>query len=99
MGDMASMQFLSNIRPPGWLYRITMWVKYNMLLAAAVHVACFSLQPGIVPEKLSFEYANKSTVAGIVFILINFVVSYRKKFKNLFALAAASFQLVAVLMP
>lgn len=74
-------QFLSNIRPPNHLYVVTKWVKYNMFLAAVVHVLCFSLQAGLKPESLSFEYANKSTVAGIVFILINCIVSYRKKFK------------------
>jgi signal transduction histidine kinase len=74
-------QFLSNIRPPNRLFTITTILKYNLLLAAAVHTACFALQAGLLPEKLSFEYANKSTAAGIVLVLVNCIASYRKKFK------------------
>lgn len=46
-------------------------VKWNLLLSAIAHFIVFYIQPGYKTETFFFEWANKSTLLGVVMIMIN----------------------------
>ena len=73
--------FLNNISKKHILYRVTSFIKINLLLAAVIHFIVFYVRPDYKIETLVFEWANRSTVIGVVMILTNCIYSLAKGFK------------------
>lgn len=77
----VTQMYLTNITRNQVLYKITYLIKINLLVSVFAHAIIFYLRPGHILESIFFEYANKSTLLGALFIGINCIVSYYKKFK------------------
>jgi signal transduction histidine kinase len=73
--------YLTNITRGHLLYKATRLVKINIVVSVVAHSLVFYLQSNYRVESFFFEYANKSTLLGVLFIGVNCVVSYYKKFK------------------
>ncbi|HSF44554.1 MAG TPA: 7TM diverse intracellular signaling domain-containing protein [Chitinophagaceae bacterium] len=73
--------FLSNISKKELLYKVTTFVKYNLLLSAIVHLVLFYFAVDYRIESVAFQWTNKSLNICLVSILINGIVSYRRNFK------------------
>ena len=73
--------FLVNIQKKSLLYRLTSVVKINLLISALTHISVFYWQHPLQYQVFAFEWANKSLLLGIAFILVNCIYSYSQKFK------------------
>lgn len=73
--------FFSNIHKASILYRLTRLVKILVFLFAVIHFIVFYISPGYKTEQLFFELADKTTVTGVILILINSIYSIIKGFK------------------
>lgn len=82
--------FLNNIPGKSFIHRLTIFIKFNILISAISHFIIFYLSPGYRVEEVVFEWANKSTIAGVLIILVNCVVSFSKGFKPALFILAGS---------
>ncbi|HLO79431.1 MAG TPA: 7TM diverse intracellular signaling domain-containing protein [Chitinophagaceae bacterium] len=73
--------FLSNISKDELLYKITVFVKYNLLISGIAHIVTFSLNVDYRIQSAIFEWSNKSLNLGLIFTIIICIVSYLRKFK------------------
>jgi signal transduction histidine kinase len=73
--------FLPNIRKSEWLYKISVFIKYNLLVSAIVHLVLFYLAVDYRIESVVFHWTNKSLNLCLFIILVNGIVSYWRKFK------------------
>ena len=73
--------FLSNIDRKSRLFFWTRVVMINLLVSAAAHAVSFYVKNDYRVDQFFFEWANKSTALGMVFILINCIRSYTRGFK------------------
>ncbi len=73
--------FLSNIKKDELLYKITSFVKYNLLVSGIAHIITFYLNVDYRIEEAVFEWSNKSLNVGLIFTIIICIVSYLRKFK------------------
>ena len=73
--------FLSNISRNEWLYKVTTFIKYNLLVSAAVHLMVFYLAVDYRIESFVFHWTNKSLNLSLFSILFNGIISYRRNFK------------------
>lgn len=74
--------FLINISKTSFLYKATRFVKYMLFVFAAAHFVVFYFRPGYQIEAFVFELADKTTIAGILIILINCIYSVAKGSKS-----------------
>jgi signal transduction histidine kinase len=72
--------FLSNIGKETTLYRVTIIIRWNVFLSGIIHYIFF-LKAESNLQNVIFEWADKSTVVAIFFILINCFYSIKKGFK------------------
>ena len=82
--------FLNNINRESFIYRLTIFIKFNILISAIIHIIIFYQRPGYQIEEAAFEWANKSTIAGVLIIPINCIVSFLKGFKPAMFMLAGS---------
>ncbi|MDQ2721422.1 MAG: ATP-binding protein [Bacteroidota bacterium] len=73
--------YLHNIPKKSFLYKITLFVKWNLLLSAVAQLAVFYFKSNVVTETIIFAWADNSAVIGVVFIIINCVYSVYNGFK------------------
>ena len=73
--------FLLNIKREGLLYRITIFVKWNLVLSFLIQSIVFFLKPDIEIETFIFNWTDNSSVVGVLFVLINCIVSLFKGYK------------------
>jgi signal transduction histidine kinase len=73
--------FLSNIRRDELLYKVTAFVKYNLLISGIAHIVTFALNVDYRIQSAIFEWSNKSLNLGLIFTIIICIVSYLRKFK------------------
>jgi signal transduction histidine kinase len=73
--------FLSNIRKEEILYKITSFVKYNLLISGMAHVITFYLNVDYRIQENIFDWSNKSLNLGLIFTIIICIISYTRKFK------------------
>jgi signal transduction histidine kinase len=84
--------FLINIKRGGLLYRVTLVVKWNLILSFLIQSIVFFFKPNIKIETFVFNWTDNSSVVGVLFVLINCIVSLIKGYK------AALFLLVGQLV-
>lgn len=91
--------YLENIPKRSFLYKITRLAKWNLLLSAVTQLAVFYFET-FTPftETIVFEWADKSSIIGVVLIIINCIYSLYYGFKpSLFILAGFGCFLVGAL--
>lgn len=90
--------FLINIQSKSILYKITSVVKHMLFVFAIAHFAVFYLRPGYKIEGFMFQLADKTTIAGVLIILINCIYSVAKGSKPaIFTLVGISVFLIGSL--
>lgn len=73
--------FLINIKPSSLLYKIIIFLKWSSFLLAIIQFIIFYIQPANNIEVFVFQWANKTTLASFIFILLACMYSFYKGFK------------------
>lgn len=73
--------FFANIKPSSWLYKITLIVKWNLILSAFVHFVVFYLETNYRLESVVVLWTLKSISVANVMIIINCIYSVVKGYK------------------
>jgi signal transduction histidine kinase len=73
--------FLTNILKKSLLFKVTAFIKWNLLLSAITHFIVFYFQPGFTLEIMVSCWTKYSIGATIIMILINCIYSLYNGFK------------------
>lgn len=85
-------QILTNIKPHSVLNKLSVIAKINVLVSGIAHFAAFYVKPDYHLEQAAFWWADKSTIACIVIIIIDCIYSIYK------GLNSAIFILTAIIV-
>lgn len=73
--------FLINIKPSAWLYKSLVFLKWLTVVTAVTQFIIFYYQPNYKIELALFEWANKTGLLSLVFIITACCYSFYKGFK------------------